>query len=133
MVSLYLDPNGENVFSHSLPTNHPTHTGHTTTNGYTNESAEEIISTLQARIKELESNKVTTQEVGSYFRTLNSGYKTYISKIKLSKEGQFPISQKVNYKNCNLLHPSLFSITILFHTFRGECNKSFLYFILEQD
>ena len=59
MVSLYLDPNGENVFSHSLPTNHPTNNGNTTAN----ESAEETISTLRARIKELESNKVITQEV----------------------------------------------------------------------
>ena len=60
MVSLYFDPKGENVFTHSLPTNHTTYTGNTTAN----ESPEEIISNLQARIKELESNKVTTQEVG---------------------------------------------------------------------
>ena len=92
MVSLYIDPNGENVFSHSLPTNHPTHTGHTTTNGYTNESAEEIISTLQARIKELESNKVTTKEVGSYFRTLHSEYpplKPIYLKLNLVRRDSF--------------------------------------------
>ena len=60
MVSLYLDPKEENVFTHSLPANHTTYTGNTTVN----ESPEEIISILRARIKELESNKVTTQEVG---------------------------------------------------------------------
>ena len=97
MVSLYIDPNGENVFSHSLPTNHPTHTGHTTTNGYTNESAEEIISTLQARIKELESNKVTTQKVGTYFRTLNPGYpplNPIYLKLILVRRANFPKCQQ---------------------------------------
>ena len=58
MVSLYLDPNGEKIFSHSLPTNHPTNNAHTI-----DASLEETISGLRVKIKELES-KLATQEVG---------------------------------------------------------------------
>ena len=47
MVTLYRDPTGENVLSHNLPSSYPTNT--------TNESSEETISGLRARIKELES------------------------------------------------------------------------------
>ena len=55
MVSLYHDPTGENVLSHSLPSSHPT-------NNTVSESPEETISGLRARIKELESI-VSTKEV----------------------------------------------------------------------
>ena len=57
MVSLYFDPNGEKIFSHSLPT---THNGHTIIN---DGSPEETISGLRVKIKELES-KLATQVVG---------------------------------------------------------------------
>ena len=48
MVSLYHDPTGENVLSHNLPSSYPTNTT-------VNESSEETISGLRARVKELES------------------------------------------------------------------------------
>ena len=57
MVSLYLDPTGEKIFSHSLPTNHQTHTM------INDGSLEETISGLRVKIRELES-KLVTQEVG---------------------------------------------------------------------
>ena len=57
MVSLYRDPTGEKVLtSHQLTSSYPTN------NTTVNESPEETISGLRARIKELES-MLSTKEV----------------------------------------------------------------------
>ena len=55
MVSLYHDPTGENILSHSLRSSHPT-------NNTVSESPEGTISGLRARIKELESI-LSTKEI----------------------------------------------------------------------
>ena len=70
MVSLYRDPTGENVLSHNLPSSYPTNT--------TNESSEETISGLRARIKELESilssKEVSIQKVITIYHKLRAVY-----------------------------------------------------------